>query len=56
MEEYDKEMRTYYDLREPGKRADSFSNQVVTRLNQRIPKRQEILNVIRKQGFDLKIR
>lgn len=56
LEEYDKEMRTYYDLREPGKRADSFSNQVVTRLNQRIPKRQEILNVIRKQGFDLKIR
>lgn len=56
VEEYDKEMRTYYDLREPGKRADSFSNQVVTRLNQRIPKRQEILNVIRKQGFDLKIR
>lgn len=56
VEEYDKQMRTYYDLREPGKRADSFSNQVVTRLNQRIPKRQEILNVIRKQGFDLKIR
>ncbi|NLN41564.1 MAG: NADPH-dependent oxidoreductase [Clostridiales bacterium] len=56
IKEYDKEMRTYYDLREPGKRVDSFSNQVVSRFNQRIPKRQEILNVIRKQGFDLKVK
>ncbi|MGI6188331.1 MAG: NADPH-dependent oxidoreductase [Caldicoprobacteraceae bacterium] len=53
--EYDEEMRTYYDLREPGRTVDSFSNQVVSRFKQSNPKRQEMLNVVRKQGFDLKI-
>jgi len=56
IKEYDEEMRTYYDLREPGRTVDSFSNQVVNRLKQHNVKRQEILNVIRKQGFDLMIR
>lgn len=56
IKEYDEEMRTYYDLREPGKRVDSFSEQVVSRLKQYIPGRQDILNVICKQGFDLKIK
>lgn len=55
IKEYDEEMRTYYDLREPSRPVDSFSNQVVVRLKQYNPKRQEILNVIRKQGFDLMI-
>jgi len=53
--EYDKEMRTYYDLRDQGKPANSFSDQVINRFKQCNPKRQEILNVIRKQGFDLMI-
>lgn len=56
IKEYDEEMRVYYDLREPGRPVDSFSNQVVTRLKQQNIKRQEILNIIRKQGFDLKIK
>lgn len=56
IKEYDEEMRIYYDLREPGRPVDSFSNQVVSRLKQQNIKRQEILNVIRKQGFDLKIK
>ncbi len=56
IKEYDEEMRTYYDLREPGRPVDSFSNQVVVRFKQYNPKRQEILNVIRKQGFDLMIK
>jgi len=56
IKEYDEEMRTYYDLREPGRSVDSFSKQVVSRLKQCMPKRQEILNVICKQGFDLKIK
>jgi len=49
IKEYDEEMRVYYDLREPGRPVDSFSNQVVTRLKQQNIKRQEILNIIRKQ-------
>ena len=54
--EYDEEMRTYYDLRDPGRPLDSFSNQVVSRYNNGNPKRQEILNIIRKQGFDLMVK
>lgn len=55
IKEYDEEMRTYYDLRDPGRSVDSFSNQVVARFNQANPKRQEMLKVVRKQGFDLKV-
>lgn len=54
--DYDEEMRTYYDLRDPGRPMDSFSNQVVVRLRQIMPERQDILNSIRKQGFDLKVK
>jgi hypothetical protein len=55
IEDYDKEMRTYYDLRNANRRVDCFSDQVVTRFENSLPKRQEILNFIRKQGFDLKV-
>jgi len=55
LKDYDDEMRTYYDLRDTNKRVDSFTNQVVKRLRNVIPKRQEILNVVREQGFDLKV-
>lgn len=55
IEDYDKEMRTYYDLRNANRRVDCFSDQVVTRFENSLPKRQEILNFIRKQGFDIKI-
>lgn len=55
LKDYDAEMRTYYDLRDANRRVDSFTNQVVTRLKNVIPKRQEILNVVKKQGFDLKV-
>ena len=56
IKEYDEEMRTYYDLRDPGRPVDSFSNQVVVRFSQVNSKRQEILNVIRRQGFDLMVK
>lgn len=52
--EYDQEMQTYYDLRNANKRVDSFSDQVVSKLVNVIPGRQDILNVIKSQGFDLK--
>ncbi|MFS8541393.1 MAG: nitroreductase family protein [Tissierellales bacterium] len=55
LKDYDEEMRTYYDLRMANRRVDSFTNQVVKRLKNPIPKRQEILKAIRKQGFDFKL-
>lgn len=53
LKDYDEEMRTYYDLREANRRVDSFTNQVVTGLKNSISKRQEIMKVIKKQGFKL---
>lgn len=54
IKEYDEEMTTYYDLRNANRRVDCFSDQVVARFKSMMPKRQEILNTIREQGFDLK--
>ena len=54
--DYDEEMQTYYDLRNINQRVDSFSNQIVTKLTSANPKRQEILNVIKDQGFALKLK
>jgi len=56
IKEYDEEMRTYYDLREPDRPVDSFSDQVVYRLKHFSPKRQEMLQVVEKQGFDTKLK
>jgi hypothetical protein len=55
LKSFDEEMTTYYDLRDANKRVDSFTDQVVQRLKHVIPKRQQILDIIRKQGFDLKV-
>lgn len=55
IEDYDREMTQYYDLRDANKRVDSFSDQIVTKLNNPVINRQEILKIIKKQGFDLKI-
>ncbi len=54
--DYDQEMQTYYDLRNANKRVDSFSDQVVSKLVNVIPGRQDILNVIKSQGFELMIK
>lgn len=50
---YDAEMSQYYDLRDQNRRVDSFSDQVVARLNTVNEKRQRMLHVIEKQGFKL---
>ncbi len=55
IKEYDEEMQSYYDLRNANKRVDCFSDQVVTKLVNLIPKRSEMLNIMKKQGFDLNI-
>ena len=54
IKDYDKELQTYYDLRDANRRVDSFSDQVVSRMNMPMIKRQQMLEVIKKQGFDLK--
>lgn len=54
LKDYDEEMKTYYDLRDANNRVDSFTDQVVTRMKNPNKKRQGIVNVIAKQGFDLK--
>lgn len=54
IERYDEEMQTYYDLRDENKRADSFSKQVVSRLENTIEKKSKILKYVEKQGFVLK--
>lgn len=51
--EYDQEMQTYYDLRDPGRRVDSFSKQVVARLENPSEKRSKMLRAVQRQGFDL---
>ncbi len=55
IKEYDNEMQTYYDLRDANKRVDCFSDQVVSKLKNLIPKRSEMLKIMRKQGFDLNL-
>lgn len=55
IKEYDEDIQTYYDLREANKRVDSFSNQVVTKLVNLIPKRSDMVNIMEKQGFDLNL-
>ena len=54
--DYDKEMQTYYDLRQANKPLDKFSTQVVGRLTNIITERQEIINVIVDQGFNLHLK
>jgi hypothetical protein len=56
VKDYDQEMQTYYDLRDANKRVDCFSDQVVSRLKNLIPKRSDMLNIMKNQGFDLNIK
>jgi len=54
IKDYDREMTTYYDLRDANRRVDSFSDQVVAKLNVSMPNRQGMLKVIGQQGFKVK--
>ncbi|WP_300409174.1 nitroreductase family protein [Lagierella sp.] len=56
IKDYDEEMKRYYDLRQADKPLDSFSEQVVSRFKNTLEKRASMLNVVRSQGFDLKLR
>jgi hypothetical protein len=52
---YDREMQTYYDLRDNGRHSASFSEQVVKKTRTINEKRALLLSIARKQGFDLKV-
>lgn len=54
IKDYDREMTTYYDLRDANRRVDCFSDQVVAKLNVSMPNRQGMLKVIGQQGFKVK--
>lgn len=56
IKDYDKQMQTYYDLREDHKPMDKFSQQVVDKLTNVSAKRQDIVNAIVSQGFDLRLK
>ncbi|GHU32167.1 NADPH-dependent oxidoreductase [Betaproteobacteria bacterium] len=53
--DYDKEMQTYYDLRDNGKRSDSFSEQIARKYLAFNKNRSLLLNAVKKQGFNLRI-
>ncbi|QQK06969.1 NADPH-dependent oxidoreductase [Miniphocaeibacter halophilus] len=55
IKDYDEEMQTYYDLREANRRVDSFSKQVIGKLENVLENRAKILNSAIRQGFDLKV-
>lgn len=56
IESYDTEMQEYYDLRDTNQRLDSFSEQIAKKSKLGLIKRQEMLNLVRDQGFDLKLK
>lgn len=56
IEEYDEIMKTYYDLRDTSKPLDEFSTQVVGRLKIKNEKRSGLLNVVKEQGFDFRLK
>lgn len=53
---YDQEMQTYYDLRNTNRRLDSFTLQVAKKINSHNPTRQELLNIVRDQGFIFRLK
>lgn len=51
IKEYDKQMKTYYDLRNATKPLDEFSKQVVAFLDGDNPNRSGMLDIVKEQGF-----
>lgn len=49
--EYDATVKTYYDLRDRSKHVDSFTQQIASKLSQSHFKRDDIVAVIKEQGF-----
>lgn len=47
-------MENYYDLRNANQRVDRFSDQIATRLSTVNANRQQMLDVVREQGFSVR--
>lgn len=56
LSEHDKEMITYYDLRNPNRPLNKFTEQVVDKFSQQILERKNIINVALEQGFKFDLR
>ena len=52
--DYDKEMTTYYDLRESNRRSDSFSTQISKKQGSTIANRDDVFKTLVNQGFVIK--
>ncbi|MBG9982874.1 NADPH-dependent oxidoreductase [Aerococcaceae bacterium DSM 111020] len=53
--EYDQEMTHYYDTRQKNQRSDTYTDQVTRALANVPEKRAKIMQVVERQGFDLKL-
>ena len=54
IKDYDKEMTTYYDLRDANRRSDSFSLQIPKKQGSLIKNRGKMFETLEKQGFLVK--
>lgn len=50
---YDKEMTTYYDLRDKGKKSASFSSQIPQKMGSVIKNRDKMFETLKEQGFKI---
>lgn len=51
LKEYDKEMHTYYDLRDANRRVDYFTTQVVDKLKLKVTREADLVKIAEEQGF-----
>lgn len=54
--EYDKEMTTYYDLRNPNRPLNKFTQQAIDKFSQQILERKNIINIALEQGFEFNLK
>ena len=51
--DYDKIMTTYYDLRDSGRKSESFSSQILKKQGRIIKNRNKMFDTLKEQGFIL---
>lgn len=54
VKDYDKEMQTYYDLRDANRRVDAFSTQILKKQGSIIAHREDVYQTLLDQGFVVK--
>lgn len=54
IKDYDKRMRTYYDLRDFNKKSEAFSSQIIKKQASSIANRKEMFKTLIEQGFKIK--